>query len=70
MGPNGQPQYMAGRPHPTQFNQGQPMTMEMMKSRMQQQQQQPQPGQPFTAGWPQPVINQAVNQVILYTHIY
>jgi hypothetical protein len=71
MGPNGQPQYMAGRPHPVQFNQAQPMTMEMMKSRMQQQQQQQQqPGQPFATGWPQPIINQAVNQVILYTHIY
>ena len=58
LGQNGQPQYMAGRPHPMQFNQQNPMTIELMKSRMQQQ-----PGQPFPAGWAPPMMNQPMNSV-------
>jgi hypothetical protein len=57
MNQNGQ-SYMAGRPHPVQYNQGQQMAMEMMKSRMQ-----PQPGQPFATGWPPQMMNQPMNPV-------
>jgi hypothetical protein len=59
MGQNGQPQYMAGRPHPgIQFNPSTPMSIELMKSKMQ-----PQPGQQFQAGWPSQMGNPSMNPV-------